>query len=356
MTGKLRISEVAAQTGLSIATVSRVLAGKANVSAATRERVLKAAYQQGVMQNLSQGRLLLNSLTLFAPARAFDVRSDIFYHRVMQGIGEAVRPYDVRVRHCKLEEIDSNAGYFLEQMSKADTDAAILIGIDDANIHELAADLSKPVVLINCLDKKMRLPAVSPDHFLIGNFSASHLFQLGHRNVVTLQCLRRYTMELRVKGICTSWEEHDLAFRKESQLIVTEGFSSAETEALVKRRFTSGNEQERPTALLAGGDFMAAGAMKALRSLGLRVPHDVSVMSMDGFNLAEVEGLPLTTVHVPREELGAEAVRVLRQRLLAPMGPSGNLLLGGQLVAGATVRRIKPGAGASSIYQNALYD
>lgn len=124
--GKLRIAEIAAQTGLSTATVSRVLAGKSNTRPATREKVLAAARQQGVMEDLAKGRFLLNGLTIFAPSRAFNVRADIFYYKVIQGITQAVAQHDVRVRYCELEEVDSDALLFLEKMNQKDTGAAIL--------------------------------------------------------------------------------------------------------------------------------------------------------------------------------------------------------------------------------------
>ncbi|MDG6402274.1 substrate-binding domain-containing protein, partial [Pseudomonas quasicaspiana] len=95
---------------------------------------------------------------------------------------------------------------------------------------------------------------------------------------------------------------------------------------------------------------------KALQSAGLRVPQDVSVMSMDGFNLADINDIPLTTLHVPRDELGAEAIRVLRQRLFEPRSPCGNLLLGGQLITGSSVRRIKHSAQQTPVYQKIIYD
>lgn len=354
--GKLRITEIAAQTGLSIATVSRVLAGKSNTSVATRQKVLAVARQQGVMEGLANGRFLLNGLTIFAPSRAFNVRSDIFYNKVIQGVTQAVAPHDVRVRYCELEEVDSDAVLFLEKMNQKDTDAAILIGIDDPHIHQLAADLSKPAVLINCMDRSMRLPSISPDHFLIGHFSINHLFQMGHRHVLTLQCLRRYTMDLRMRGIREAWKEQNLEFVEARHQVITEGFGSAESELRVAAFLESCPAEDRPTAILAGGDFMAAGAVKALQRAGLRVPQDVSVMSMDGFNLADINDIPLTTLHVPRDELGAEAIRVLRQRLFEPRSPCGNLLLGGQLITGSSVRRIKHSARQTPVYQKIIYD
>ncbi|MBC3951211.1 LacI family DNA-binding transcriptional regulator [Pseudomonas sp. DOAB1069] len=354
--GTLRITEIASQTGLSIATVSRVLAGKSNTSAAARQKVLAVARQRGVMEDLANGRFLLNGLTIFAPSRAFNVRSDIFYYKVIQGITQAVAQHDVRVRYCELEEVDSDASLFLEKMNQKETDAAILIGIDDPHIHQLAADLSKPAVLINCIDRSMRLPSISPDHLLIGQFAINYLFQMGHRNVLTLQCLRRYTMDLRMRGIRDAWKEQNLEFVDANHQIITEGFGSAEAEARVAAFIADCAPDDRPTAILAGGDFMAAGAVKALQSAGLKVPQDVSVMSMDGFNLADINDIPLTTLHVPRDELGAEAIRVLRQRLFEPRSPCGNLLLGGQLITGSSVRRIKHSAKQTPVYQKIIYD
>ncbi|WP_439213765.1 LacI family DNA-binding transcriptional regulator [Duffyella gerundensis] len=353
MKGKLNIREIAAQAGLSIATVSRVLAGKANTRAATREKVLAIARQHGVMENLTAGRLLLNNLLVFAPPRAFDQRTDIFYYKVIQGIHQALNHHDVRVRYCGIDELDSDAALFLQKMHQPETDAAIIVGIDDRHIHQLAAELNKPCVLINCLDQRMRLPAVSPDHQLIGHFSANYLFEQGHRQLLTLHCLRRYTMAQRLAGVRDAWRANNLYMDERRHLLTVEGFGSAEAEQRVSAWLQRTPANKRPTAILAGGDFMAMGAMSALQNAGLRVPQDISVMSMDGFNLAAIHDIALTSVQVPRNELGSEAVRVLQQRLLNPGGPCGNLLLAGKLVNGETVRRLRQQA---PVRQEGLYE
>ena len=87
---------------------------------------------------------------------------------------------------------------------------------------------------------------------------------------------------------------------------------------------------------------MAAGTISALQNR-LRVPQDISVMSIDGFNLAAIQDVPLTAVHVPRDELGTEAVHMLQQRLMRPEAPSGTLLLNGTLTVRESVRRIRQG-------------
>ena len=356
MSKKLKISEIAAQTGLSVSTVSRVLAGKANTSEKVRQKVRACAQQLGVMEGLAAGRMLLNGLVVFAPQRAFDERSDIFYYRVIQRINKTLESHEVRLRFCALEENDSDANLFLARMNEPETEAAILLGIDDPHIHDLAADLGKPCVLINCRDARMRLPAVAPDHRLIGENAARYLFEMGHRHVVNLFCLRRYTMDLRLSGIKDAWEQHNLAFDEERHLIAAQSFSAKESEALVSAFLRDTPPQALPSALLAGGDFMAAGAVSALQKAGLRVPQDISVMSIDGFNLAAIQDVPLTAVHVPRDELGEEAVHMLQQRLIRPQAACGTLLLNGTLRVRDSVRRIRPGKGHTAVQRDGLYD
>ncbi|EKS7794857.1 LacI family DNA-binding transcriptional regulator [Edwardsiella piscicida] len=353
---KLKIAEIAARTGLSASTVSRVLAGKANTSEKARNRVLTCARELGVMDGMAAGRMLLNSLVVFAPQRAFDERSDIFYYRVIQSINKALSAHEVRLRYCALEEEDSDAELFLARMNEPGTQAAILLGIDDARIHRLAADGAQPCVLINCRDEQMRLPSIAPDHRLIGQCAARYLFEMGHRAVMNVMCLRRYTMDLRLVGIKAAWRAQNLRFLSARDLIALSIFSAREAEERVGGWLDAQRGKPLPTAFLVGGDFMAAGTITALRQRGLRVPQDVSVMSIDGFNLAAIQDVPLTAVHVPRDALGSEAVQMLQQRLLRPRAPCGSLLLYGELVVRASVRRIRPGNRRGEVSSEGLYD
>ena len=97
-------------------------------------------------------------------------------------------------------------------------------------------------------------------------------------------------------------------------------------------------------------------SVNALHRRGLRVPQDVSVLSIDGFNLAAIEDVPLTAVHVPRDELGNEAVQMLQQRLIRPDAPVGSLLLHGRLAVRESVRRVRPGKGNTAVEREGLYD
>lgn len=72
---------------------------------------------------------------------------------MIQNVSKGLTAYEVRLRYCALEEMDSDAQLFLARMNETETQAAILLGIDDPHIHDLAVDVGNPCVLINCRDQ-----------------------------------------------------------------------------------------------------------------------------------------------------------------------------------------------------------
>ncbi|MGK9559363.1 LacI family DNA-binding transcriptional regulator, partial [Salmonella enterica subsp. enterica] len=80
MTGKLKIRQIAELTGLSPSTVSRVLAGKANVSPQAKEKVFTHARNMGILRDIPASRLLMNTLLICAPPAAFSPHEDLYYY------------------------------------------------------------------------------------------------------------------------------------------------------------------------------------------------------------------------------------------------------------------------------------
>jgi len=340
MAAKLKIAEIARRTGLSISTVSRVLAGKSNTSSRAKQLVLDCARTEGVLEQISTNRVLFNHLLVFAPERAFDKRADVFYYRMIQGIRAAVEPYETHLAYCPMEEEGCDTPLFLKRLSDPAVEASIIIGVDDPKIHELAADIGKPCVLLNCRDGEMRLDAVLPDHQQIGEHTAYHLLAQGHREILTMICLRRFTLQRRLSGIRDAFAEYNTEFDESRHLIVTSGFSAQEAEYALEHCLAARSVSDHPTAIICVGDFMAAGVVTALAKRGINVPGDISLVSIDGFNLGSIGELQLTSGVVPREELGQEALALLQRRVTRPDAPVCNLLVCGRMVHGNSVRRV----------------
>ncbi len=166
-------------------------------------------------------------------------------------------------------------------------------------------------------------------------------------------------MELRLAGIKQAYMRHNIPFEDRQHLVTTSGFGSEEAEQAITAFINSvTNRAQLPTAILAGGDYMAVGAVNALKKMHISVPGHISVMSTDGFNLAEIHDVPLTSVHVPRDELGAEAIALLQRRMLRPDAPPSNMLLHGRLAVRASVKRLSQNkvSPAVSTHDHRLYD
>jgi LacI family transcriptional regulator len=141
------------------------------------------------------------------------------------------------------------------------------------------------------------------------------LFNLGHRDLAMIAGPQNRRSHIAYKAAVES-----AAWALNCSLRIMEGRNTAESGSDAVRELLTGSTL--PSAILCSNDLTAIGAIKALTQSGLRVPEDVSVVGLDDIPLAELMTPPLTTVHIPRQELGKMAFSIL-QRMLNGDLPSG---------------------------------
>ena len=333
MPGKLKMDQIAALTGYSVSTVSRVLSGKSYTSDKAREAIVHCARELGVLASMASGPLLIQGIAVFAPERTFQGRGDLFYLEVTKGIAEASAPHNVWISYCGLEEQRADVKLFLEKASQKNINAIVIIGTDDPTILKLASTLNKPCVLINSIDRDMTLDSVSPDHRAIGFAAMRYLFQQGHRRVLTMTCLRRETLYARLDGIKEAYRYCHVAFDTQRDLLVTESFSAQEAERALDDWFDRHDKSHWPEVIFPNSTSMMEGIERALIRRGLRVPEDISLITTDiAWNLENRLDWPVTGVVVPCRDMGIEAVHLLQTRLNRPQAPVYNLLLQGKVM------------------------
>lgn len=168
-----------------------------------------------------------------------------------------------------------------------------------------------PVVFAD--DPRATGPAVVFDHQLGSSLATRHVVDHGHRRIGFIAPPRAWAnvgpkydgFESAVSGLEDA--SVDVRVVSTADFTTDEGLRAA-TQLL--------SEPDPPTALVAGSDGLAFGALRAARQLGLRVPEDLAVIGNDGIELGGDLDPPLTTVEVPVAEMGYEATRML-QRLIA---------------------------------------
>ena len=308
---KVTIHEIADLAGVSIATVSRVVNERDDVAPETRELVMRVIQERGYMTNRS-ARALSGGRTGHVGLTIPLMRGD-YFAAILEGALEAVYEEDMRlVLYTTLHEHDREVSV-LERLSDGATDGAIIL-LPLESSGELVA-LQKSGFPFVVVDPRIPLddgiPAVSAAHRAGALAATEHLLSLGHRRIghisgpggwaATTERIEGYHSALAVAGVLPT-----------SELIV-EGNFEAQTGVAAANVLL--DLPDRPTAIFAANDNMAAGVLQVAHERGLTVPGDLSVVGFDDADLATILSPALTTVRQPLAELGRTGVNLLTRML-----------------------------------------
>jgi len=230
----------------------------------------------------------------------------------------------------------------MQALNQSDVDGIIIIGIDDVMLYRLAAESNKPVVMINARDNEMRLDCVSADHYSLGYSAANYLFQRGHRPVLLFTDLRRETMMQRLDGFKRACLEHHVVFDEATHLLINHGNGKEQARESVEKYLKMHQRESLPSAIICGSTPIAHATLEALTALGIKVPEDISLLSMDFEHEMKVASpMNFSAMLLPCRELGTEAVYILQSRLMRATGAKFNLLLQGKIYPGQSVADVK---------------
>lgn len=301
------IQDVAAAVGISTATVSRALSKPDMVSEATRKKVLAAVKRLGYAPN-SAAKILRTTRTGKIIVTVPDI-SNPFFAKVIRGVEEAAHKagYAVLLGDTR-DNIESEEQYG-DMLGRREADGVIFLG------HRLPDNLAKVVAA-----KKGRAPIVNGCEYAPGmGVSSAHinngaaagdaiglLHDLGHRHIgVITGPLASPLSRDRLDGAKRSARSRGIA----GSLHIAGGDFSIESGERAATQLLAGRTPI--TALFCFSDDMAIGALAAIQAIGLRCPHDISVVGFDDIATARYTNPALTTIRQPMEQLGACAVRLL---------------------------------------------
>jgi LacI family transcriptional regulator len=305
--GRVTLATVATSAGVSVATVSKVLNGRSDVSASTRARV-----QEVLRQHDYVGR---------QPEPIERVTVELFFQGVMtsysteviQGVLDAGRAAGVDVVVSTRPRVPGTgrAAQWVRELTATGRRAAIGV-TSELTAADLAA-LSRarlPLVVVDPLNiAQPDVTSVVSTNFAGGLTATQHLLSLGHRRIAflggppTAGC-----NQARMNGFRGAMEAAGAPVPKEyvrlHDFLCEDGRAGGA--ALL-------DLPEPPTAIFAGSDEVALGVMEAARARGLRVPEDLSLVGFDDTQVARLASPQLTTVRQPLQEMGAVALRTALQ-------------------------------------------
>jgi len=332
-TTPVTIREVARRSGVSIATVSRVLN---NVPGTVRDelqrRVRKAAQELDYRPN-ALARSLHQRRTHTIGLIITDIANP-YYAGITRGIEAVSRKHGYALFFCNTDGRPSALAYYIDALRDNRVDAIIIGGGGTASRQQFQALHDRRIVAVLIGRYNVPLPAVRIDNVTGGWQAASHLLQLGHRRIAVLAVPTTSTgMRDRLRGICRAMAEQRIAFRKE--LLVRCGLPLA---SALQGAMLLMSKTPRPTAIIAANDQMAITAMHGVEKFGLRVPEDVSIVGFDNIELASYVRPALTTMGVPLYDIGVAAAETAIG-LLTGMPVSKQTWLAPELIIRASTTR-----------------
>lgn len=302
------IYEVSKLAGVSLATVSRVVNGTANVRQSTRNKVEAAMRELGYRPNSAAQSLATNrsnSIGILVPELIGPFYGELL-SRIEDTFRQAGKHVIIAAGHSNAElEADS-----IEFLRSRNCDALILHveSVSDDYLSELAAD-DCHFVLINRFVDAIADRCITLDNRLGGYLATHHLLELGHRDIAYVSGpMWKHDAKERFAG-------HEDALQGHGLRMPDGGFIEGDYQELsgVKALRQLTQAQIHFTALVCANDEMAAGALTEAHDLGIKVPQSLSIIGFDNTNFSHYTFPKLTTINYPIGEIGQMAANwVLR--------------------------------------------
>ncbi|MGC9538624.1 LacI family DNA-binding transcriptional regulator [Streptomyces sp. UG1] len=316
------MADVARSAGVSVATVSHVLNGTRPVLPHTRQAVLDAMEELGYTPN-TLARSLVTSRTR-SIGLAVSAISNPYFTEILQGVEAAALEHGYSLLIADPHDDPGHERKVVQLLHERRVDGMIVA--PSADPRELLAYLGRHKVPTVLLDRVVDTPAVGATRFdQVCADSAepmarlvTHLAGLGHRRIglvaglsglsTTSERLTGYRDGLAAAGLT-----HD------DGLVVHGDSESAGAEQATAALLSLASP---PTALVTANNAMTMGALRSLGDHGLSVPDDIALCCFDDFAWADLFSPRLTAIAQPSRDIGAQAVRVLLDRLASPDRPA----------------------------------
>ena len=307
----MTIKDLAARTGYSVGTVSRVLNNQPHVSETAREVILQAAQECGFQLNTNAKQLKQQhgtSILIICKSSCnelFSALLETIQARILRGHHPMVVDY--------VDEEENEVRRAIQLCQERKPLAVLFLGGQTSNFRRDFHLISQPSVLVTTDASGLDFPnlsSVSVDDNDAAQLVIDQLISLGHRKFVVVGGNRETSdaSRLRYEGCLEAFRRSGISFDPDldyetARFEYLDGYRA--TQALLSRG-------RKFTALFAMSDVMAIGAIRALGDAGLRVPQDVSVMGLDGLTIGEYTTPRLSTVAQPIDTLAERSMALLQ--------------------------------------------
>jgi len=333
------LKDIADAAGVSVASVSKVLNNRGGVGDESRRKILDHAERLGYQVRAARSliRAGVESTVLVMPAQFY--ASSAFYEDVIQGVLSEAGTNSLRI-DVRLVSLDAEIaiGEIADILRDLRPGALIMLGMDHPAMIDRIVESGIPAVIINGMDRTMRLSCVLPDNWSAGWLAAQRLLAAGHREIVHVTIPHRLSLRRRLEGFRVALEEAGIGFDENKHLfdLGRLGLQEPDTTPAIRQALQQGRFGDT-TAFFCSTDLIAINVMQALEASGHSVPENFSIIGVDDIAIARHSRPPLTTMRIDRSELGRAGIQLLLERINDPEINVRRVNLGVRLVERATL-------------------
>ncbi len=304
----VKMEDVAKRAGVSITTVSHVLNRTRPVAAATRERVLSAVQEMKYYANAS-ARLLVRGRSNAFGLLISDIENP-FFPELIKGFETAAFQAGAETLLCSTNYDSSLAALAVRRFIESQVRGVTVMTsqLDPPLIAEML-DLEIAVLLLDGQTTRKNQGVIRVDYSRGAQQAVAHLRALGHRRIAFVTGPQNRVSAVNFQKVLLE------AFHRVATPapLLIEGNNRIDGGEEAVRRILSG--KKAPTAVLCGNDLSALGVVRALSEAGFSVPGDISVIGADDVALAQFVQPALTTIRIPRGQLGQLAFEQMEKLL-----------------------------------------
>ncbi|MDF9843700.1 DNA-binding LacI/PurR family transcriptional regulator [Paenibacillus sp. PastF-1] len=341
---KVTLQVIADELNVSKALVSKALSNDPSVNDLTKENIWKKAEEMGYRVKLARMKFSAaqtgNIAVLMPRAYLDDIE---YWGKVLQGIESELNQHKFSMILSSIDLTLTSKEALPTSILEKKVDGAIVMGHLPESYIELLKDNHFPFVM---LDANLMDPTI--DHILANNYlgayrATTHLLENGHRRLGFVGDKNTsWSFRERHRGFHEAIEDFTRKQSEPAQGAVIPGIGVSGTGMYVSSELPDSLEKELTgstplTSLFCANDLTAFEVLSVMDRLGLRCPDDVSVVGFDDLTLCEMMQPKLTTVRVPKADIGIRAVQVLLRRIENPEITPEHVLLSTQLIQRASV-------------------
>lgn len=319
------LKDIAKKAGVSISTVSRIINNDPmkRASKETSDKVWKIVQELGYLPN-QNARKLIKGHTDMSPMKTkaigciftstADTYTDPFFSQIAMGVQQEVsdRGY---VMGYSFSSYDMSDAALYNNISANQVDGAIILGRFNKEVLNFFKGNIKNLVYagVNYVDGG--IDEVICDGYKGACTAIEHLISLGHKQIgflgtVGINKKSNLINEHRFSAYMDTMKKHQIPINQDliwdSELSTLDAYRNM---GIILK------QPKKPTALFCANDAVAIGAIKAINEKGIEIPNEIAIVGLDDIEMASYITPPLTTIHVPKEELGKFAVKILIDRI-----------------------------------------